>query len=114
MPVHVRGLRDRVGRSATGGSEPFRVTHADEPIADKTLASTFGQMHGKNVINGVIRDGTGIHRACDAYSPLTLPDAGHILNAMGDTRSHAPVETSKPARPARLRRRGRRAAPRFR
>lgn len=50
----MRGLRDRVGRTATRGSEPFRVTHADELIADTGPPSTFGQMHGKDVIFGVI------------------------------------------------------------
>jgi hypothetical protein len=54
MPVELRGLGDRVHRSATRGSEPFRVTHADEPIADGAPASTFGEMHGENVIFGVI------------------------------------------------------------
>ncbi len=47
--------------SATRGSEPFRVTHADELIAVRALASTFGEMHGKNVIFDVFRYGKGIH-----------------------------------------------------
>jgi hypothetical protein len=54
MPVELWGLGYRVRRSATRGSEPFRVTHADEPIADRAPASTFSEMHGENVIFGVI------------------------------------------------------------
>ena len=44
-------------RSTTRGSEPFRVTHADELIADTDPASTFGEMHDENVIFRVIPDG---------------------------------------------------------
>jgi hypothetical protein len=56
----MRGLRDRVGRTATRGSEPFRVTHADELIADTDPASTFGEMHDENVIFRVIPDGRAV------------------------------------------------------
>jgi hypothetical protein len=67
----MRGLRDSVSRCATRGSEPFRVTHAEEPIAVRGLASTFGEMHAENVIFSVFRAGTGMYRSARSF---ILPD----------------------------------------
>ncbi|MCW2861748.1 MAG: hypothetical protein JWP48_3456 [Actinoallomurus sp.] len=58
-------------RSATRGSEPFRVTHADELIADRAPASTFSEMHGENVIFGVIQTEPGHDATTRGAGPAT-------------------------------------------
>jgi hypothetical protein len=51
------------------------MTHADEPIAGRAAASTFGEMQAENVIYGVIPDGTAIW-ALDR--PACGPDLGEL------------------------------------